>query len=253
LPGRVEVETSSGTLVSSALIAADGIRSPVARMLGWWRPPRAPARYGLVGHLAFERPGSDVEVSLLGGVETYLAPVGAEEVLVAVLGGKGLLRAPGLTTEQSYRAVLERSHPELASAPLLGSLTGAGPFNLQPRWVAQGRVFLAGDAAGFLDPLTGDAMSAGIAQAGALAQFLSEGLEQAAPRYRHWCAGQWRRRRLVTTLARTLSSSSSLGQRAIRGAAQHPEALQALLSVNDGSRTLRSVRVRDWAALLGVA
>lgn len=252
LPDRVEVDTSNGTLVGSALIAADGIRSSVARMLGWWRPPRAPARYGLVGHLAVERPGSDVEVTLLGDVETYLAPVGAEEVLVAVLGGKGLLRAQGLTTEQSYRAVLERSHPELASAQLLGGLTGAGPFNVHPRWVAQGRVFLAGDAAGFLDPLTGDAMSAGIAQAGALAQFLSEGLDRAAPRYRHWCAGQWRRRRLVTSLARTLSSSSRLGQRAIRGAASRPEALQALLSVNDGSRTLRSVRVRDWATLLGV-
>jgi flavin-dependent dehydrogenase len=253
LPDRVEVDTSSGTVVGSALIAADGIRSSVARMLGWWRPPRGPARYGLVGHLAVERPGSDVEVSLLGDVETYLAPVGAEEVLVAVLGGKGLLRAPGLTTEQSYRAVLARSHPELVSAPLLGSLTGAGPFNLHPRLVAHGRVFLAGDAAGFLDPLTGDAMSAGIAQASALAQFLSEGLDRAAPRYRRWCAGQWRRRRFVTSLARTLSSSSRLGPRAIRGAAQRPEALQALLSVNDGSRTLRSVGVRDWATLLGLA
>jgi flavin-dependent dehydrogenase len=253
LPDRVEVDTSTGTLVGSALIAADGIRSSVARMLGWWRPPRGSGRYGLVGHLAVERPGYDVEVSLLGEVETYLAPVGAQEVLVAVLGGKGLLRVPGLTTEQSYRAVLERAHPELASAPLLGSLAGAGPFNLRPRLVAQGRVFLAGDAAGFLDPLTGDAMSAGIAQAGALAQFLSEDLDRAAPRYRRWCAGQWRRRRLVTSLARTLSSSSLLGQRAIRGAAQRPEALQALLSVNDGSRTLRSVGVRDWAALLGLA
>jgi flavin-dependent dehydrogenase len=253
LPDRVEVETSSGTLVGSALIAADGLRSPVARMLGWWRPTRGPVRYGVVGHLAAERPGSDVEVSLLGDVETYLAPVGPEEVLVAVLGGKGSLRAPGLTAEQSYRGVLERSHPELASAPLLGALSGAGPFNLRPRSVAQRRVFLAGDAAGFLDPLTGDAMTAGMAQARALARFLSEDLDRAAPRYRRWCAGQWRRRSFVSSLARNLSSSPRFGQRAITGAARRPEALQALLSVNDGSRTLRSVGIRDWAALLGVA
>jgi flavin-dependent dehydrogenase len=252
LPDGVEVDTSSGSLVGSALIAADGIRSPVARMLGWTQPPRRPARYGVVGHLAVDRAGSDVEVSLLGDVETYLAPVGAEEVLVAVLGSRGGLRAPDLTTEQSYRAVVERSHPELASAPLLGGLTGAGPFNLRPRWVANGRVFLAGDAAGFLDPLTGDAMTAGIAQARALAGFLARDLDQAAPRYRRWCASQWRRRSFVSSLARTLSSSPRWGRRAIRGSVQRPEALQALLAVNDGSRTLLSVGVRDWAALLGV-
>jgi len=250
---RVEVETTSGSIVGSVLIAADGIRSPVARMLGWTQPPRGRARYGVVGHLAVDRPGSDVEVTLLGDVETYLAPVGAEEVLVAVLGGKGSLRTAELTTEQSYRATLERSHPELASAPLLGDLTGAGPFNLRPRRVAQGRVFLAGDAAGFLDPLTGDAMSAGIAQARALADFLAKDLDQAAPRYRRWSASQWRRRTAVASLARALSSSPRWGRRAIRGSAQRPEALQALLSVNDGSRSLLSVGVRDWAALLGVA
>jgi flavin-dependent dehydrogenase len=253
LPDRVEVDTSRGSLVGSALIAADGIRSPVARMLGWTQPSRGTARYGVVGHLAVERPGSDVEVSLLGDAETYLAPVGPEEVLVAVLGGRGALRAPGLTTEQTYRRILERSHPELATAPLLGGLTGAGPFNLRPRRVADGRVFLAGDAAGFLDPLTGDAMSAGIAQARALAGFLAKDPDRAALRYRRWCASQWRRRSLVSSLARTLSSSPSWGRRGIRGSAQRPGALQALLSVNDGSRTLLSVGVRDWAALLGVA
>ncbi|MGB9483296.1 MAG: FAD-dependent monooxygenase, partial [Candidatus Dormiibacterota bacterium] len=94
---RVEVDTSDGTLSGSALIAADGIRSPVARMMGWWRPSRGTARYGLVGHLAVEQPGQDVEVGLLGGVETYMAPVGPTEVLLAVLGERGALRTPGIT------------------------------------------------------------------------------------------------------------------------------------------------------------
>lgn len=250
---RVEVDTTDGTLIGSALVAADGIRSPVARMLGWWRPSRGRARYGLVGHLAVERPGSDVEVGLLGAVETYLAPVGPEEVLLAVLGVRGELRKPGMTGEQSYRAIVERAHPTLASAPLVGGLSGAGPFNVRPRQVAQDRVFLVGDAAGFLDPLTGDAMSAGIAQARALATFLTDDLERAAARYRRWVAAQWRRRVFVASLARVLSGSSSLSRRALAGAGRRPEALQSLLSVNEGSRPLRSVPFRDWAALLGVA
>jgi flavin-dependent dehydrogenase len=253
LPDRVEVDTSQGTLVGSALVAADGIRSSIARMMGWWRPSQGRARYGLVGHLAAEQQSPDVEVGLLGSVETYMAPVGPGEVLLAVLSGRGELRSPGLTGEESYRAVVERAHPGLAAAPLLGPLRGAGPFNLRPSRVAQGRVFLAGDAAGFLDPLTGDAMSAGLAQARALATLLSGDLGSAAPRYRRWVEGQWRRRSFVASLARSLSNSGRLSRRALAGAGRRPEALQALLSVNDGSRTLRSVSLRDWAALLGVA
>ncbi len=250
---RVEVDTSEGTLIGGALIAADGMRSPIARQMGWWRPSRGPARYGVVGHLASNHQGMDVEVGLLGDVETYLAPVGPAEVLLAVLGSKGRLRAPGMTGEQSYRATVARIHPELSQAPLLGALRGAGPFNMRPRRVAEGRVFLAGDAAGFLDPLTGDAMSAGIAQARALANFLKEDLESAAQRYRHWVSAQWRRRSLVSALARTLSASPRLSRRAVAGADRRPEALQALLSVNEGSRPLRTVSLRDWAALLGWA
>jgi flavin-dependent dehydrogenase len=253
LADRVEVETSQGTLVASALVAADGIRSSVARMLGWWRPPRGRPRYGVVGHLAADQLGHDVEVGLLGAVETYMAPVGPGELLLAVLGERGELRGPGMTGEQSYRAIVERAHPGLAAAPLLGRLSGAGPFNLRPVRVAQGRIFLAGDAAGFLDPLTGDAMSAGLAQARALATFLSGDLDQAAARYSRWVRAQWRRRALVSGLARSLSGSGRLSRRALTGARRRPEALQALLSVNEGSRSLHSVKVRDWAALLGLA
>ncbi|HVC22267.1 MAG TPA: NAD(P)/FAD-dependent oxidoreductase [Candidatus Dormibacteraeota bacterium] len=253
LEDRVEVDTSAGTVVGSALVAADGLHSPIARMLGWSRPARGLGRYGLVGHLAVEHPGEDIEVSLLGSVETYLAPVGPGEVLLAVLGTRGGLRAPGLTGEQSYRAVVQRAHPSLAEVPLLAPLSGAGPFHLRPARVAQGRVFLAGDAAGFLDPLTGDAMSAGLTQARALASFIDEGLEEAAVRYSRWMARQWRRRSLVASLARSLSGSGRVSRRALAGVRRRPQALQALLGVNDGSRSLLSVGVLDWAALLGVS
>ncbi|MGC1184659.1 MAG: NAD(P)/FAD-dependent oxidoreductase [Candidatus Dormiibacterota bacterium] len=251
-PDRVEVDTSAGTVVGAALVAADGLRSPVARMMGWARPSRGRARYGMVGHLAVDHPGTDVEVGLLGSVETYLAPVGPGEVLLAVLGSRGGLRASGLSGEQSYRAIVKRAHPDLALAPLLGPLNGAGPFNLRPACVAQGRVFLAGDAAGFLDPLTGDAMSAGLTQAQALATFINDDLGEAAARYSRWVARQWRRRSLVAWLAGSLSGSGRVSRRALAGVRRRPQALQALLSVNDGSRSLRSVGVRDWAALLGM-
>jgi len=251
-PEGVEVRTNTGTISTSILVAADGLRSPVARMMGWWRPSRGRPRYAMVGHLRADHISSDIEVSLLGDVETYMAPVGDGEILFAVLGAKGQLRAEGLGGEQSYRAVLARAHPQLAETPMSGRLRGAGPFNVRPARVAGPRVFLVGDAAGFLDPLTGDAMTAGLEQVLALALLLSADREGAVERYQSFWARQWRRRALVSALARRLSGSPWLGRRAVAGIAHRPEALQALMAVNEGSRGLSSIRARDWAALLGV-
>ncbi|MGH7609657.1 MAG: NAD(P)/FAD-dependent oxidoreductase [Candidatus Dormibacteria bacterium] len=253
LPDRVLVETSAGSLSAQAAVIADGLHSSLARQLGCWRPPAGEPRFGLVGHLAWERPGADVEVTLLGEVETYLAPVGPAEVLVAILGSRGRLRLAGLSTEASYRAILERAHPELAGSPLLGPLRGAGPFRQRPSWVGRGRVFLAGDAAGFFDPLTGDAISAGLAQASVLARLLGADPGTAASRYQGWWQAQWRRRRAVGILARRLSGSPGWASRALRGTARRPQALQTLIEVNQGSLGLAALGLRDWAALGGLS
>src|SRR5262249_4833765 len=150
-------------------------------------------------------------------------PSGPGEMLVAVLGPRGALRRPGLSVAASYRATVERAHPELAGAPLIGRVAGAGPFRVRPRTVAGGRAFLAGDAAGVLDPLTGDGLAAGLAQAAVLARLLAppvdvacgRELATAAARYRAWQASQWRRRRVVTALALGLTGSTVLARRAM--------------------------------------
>src|SRR5207253_1157861 len=134
------------------------------------------ARHALVGHVGGDGAGGlldgEIVVTLLGDVEVYAAPAGRDEVLVAVMGPRGGLRRPGLTVAASYLETVGRAHPELAGLPLTGRVHGAGPFRVSPRVVAGGRAFLAGDAAGFLDPLTGDGMAAGLAQAAVLAGLL---------------------------------------------------------------------------------
>lgn len=253
-PQGVTVETSQGQLRARALIGADGLRSSVREWMGWGRPPTATGRYGLVGHL--DVPGLDwgeIRVTLLDSVEVYAAPAGGSELLLAVLGARGSLRRPGASVRESYLEFAARAHPELASAELTSRVWGAGPFDVRPRAVAGGRVFLSGDAAGFLDPLTGDAMSAGLNQALVLCGFLAHDFDSAPARYRRWCATQWRRRRAVGQLARTLTGSSRLAARAMSGANRRPEALTYLLEVNDGSRPLWRMGLLDWAALGGFA
>jgi len=259
--GGVRVETAAGPLRARAIVAADGLRSATARWLGWARQPEGRARHALVGHLA-AGPGAlgdEVVVTLLDGMEVYAAPAGPDEALVALLAPHGSLRRAGATVTESYLEAVRRAHPGLAGAPLTGRVRGAGPFWTRPRTVAAGRVFLAGDAAGFLDPLTGDGITAGLTQVEALAALLACPLDLAdgrqvggaAARYRAWHARQWRRRRLVTSLALALTGSTGLARRAMAGVGRRPQALEALLEVNDGTRALAAVSPRDWAALAG--
>jgi flavin-dependent dehydrogenase len=248
----VRVEADGGVLRAPVLVGADGIRSQVARWLGLALPPAGPGRYALVGHLGCDgRPGDEIVVSLLGGVEVYAAPSGPDEMLVAVLGPRGALRRPAASVVDSYRAIVGEAHPELRGAPLTGRVWGAGPFRVAPARVARGRALLVGDAAGFLDPLTGDGMAAGLGQAEALAGFLLADPESAAARYSAWRGRQWRRRRFVTRLALALSGSATLARRAVAGVGRRPAALQSLLELNDGTRGVRSLSPRDWAALAG--
>jgi 2-polyprenyl-6-methoxyphenol hydroxylase-like FAD-dependent oxidoreductase len=251
----VRVETAAGVLRASAVVGADGLRSSVARWSGWARPPRGVARYGLVGHLAYDGPPvREIVVTLLGPVEVYSAPTAANELLVAVLGARGALRRPGRSVVETYREISAEAHPELAAAALTSAVWGAGPFRVAPSRAAEGRVFLVGDAAGFTDPLTGDGIAAGLVQAEALARLLAQDADwpaRTAARYREWRAGQWRRRRFVSGLALALSGSATLAGRALAGLRRRPAALGSLLEFHDGTRGLRSLSPRDWAALAG--
>jgi flavin-dependent dehydrogenase len=250
-PDHVRVETEGGGLRAGAVVAADGLNSALARQLGWGRPPSPPHRFGLVGHL--DVPGHEqreIVVTLLSGREVYSAPAGDGSLLAAVLGRRGSLVPPGRSTAEAYRDAVEEAHPELRGAGI-GAVRGAGPFRRRPSTVAQGRTFLLGDAAGFLDPLTGEAMAAGVAAAVELARFLDEDPPAAAPRYRAWHARQWRRRQVVTRLALLLTGGRRRASRAMDGVGRRPAALESFIEVNGGLRALGQVGLRDWAALAG--
>jgi len=129
---------------------------------------------------------------------------------------------------------------------------GAGPFWTRPARVAGGGVFLLGDAAGFLDPLTGDGMSDALVAASKLAEIFASTREGAEAAYSSWERRQWRRRVFVARLARLLTGSTVLARRTLRRMQSRPVTLDRLLEVNDGTRSLSSLSIRDWAALAGV-
>lgn len=248
--GGATVATDAGDLHARYVIGADGLRSRIAHWMGWARPARS-KRYALVGHSAAPAHGVDgIVVTLLAGREVYAAPSARDEMLVAVLGTKEGLRREGEHARDAYARHVREAHPELCIDG--AEVRGAGPFGVRPSRVASGRVFLVGDAAGFLDPLTGDGMSDGLVAAQKLAQLLVEDEADAADAYRRWERAQWRRRAFVSRLALTLTGSPAFARRTLNGLRRRPSALDRLLEVNDGSGSLWSLGLRDWAALGGM-
>lgn len=241
----IRVHTPAGVMSARMLVGADGLRSRVARWMGWSRPPRG-RRYALAGHVHAPAHSLDrVVVTVLDGREVYAAPTGPDELLLAVLGGKGRVR------RGSYAAAVQAAHPDV-HAPAGLALRGAGPFWTRPSKVADRGVFLLGDAAGFLDPLTGDGMSDGLVAARELARIVASREPHPEAAYRRWEAGRWRRRVFVNRLALALTGSSMLARRALLRLQQRPATLDRLLQVNDGSESLWSLSWRDWSALAGI-
>lgn len=143
------------------LVAADGLRSPLRHRLGLELPARLPPRFGLRQH--FQRaPWTDrVEVYWAPQGEAYVSPVAHDTVGVALLwSGKTEILGAGPGSEASpfarrlawFPALQER----LSGAAAASVALGAGPFERRVKRRVAGRVLLVGDAAGYLDPLTGE-------------------------------------------------------------------------------------------------
>jgi flavin-dependent dehydrogenase len=249
---RFRLGTARGWLTAGQVVGADGLRSTTRGLLGWSKPPARRLRHALVGHLRVPRHRvREVIVTLLPANEVYVAPSGPDELLAVVLGPPGSLRAPAASVLDSYRTTVTAAHPEFSGADC-SRIQGAGPFRVGSQTVASRGAFLVGDAAGFIDPITGDAMSAGFRAAAYLAELLAGAVPAAEARYRRWYASQWRTRRLVTSIALGLGGSPWLARRALAGLGRHPEALESLLEVNSGVRRLGSVPLRTWSALAGI-
>jgi flavin-dependent dehydrogenase len=157
-----ELETRSDHVLvdgepASYLVAADGLHSPVRRMLGLDHPVSGARRYGQRVHVEMEPWTPFVEVHWASGSEAYVTPVADELVGIAVL-----------TERQAPFDELLAEHPllkERLQRRPLSRTRGAGPLRQRSTARTLGRVLLVGDAAGYVDALTGEGIALGLAQA----------------------------------------------------------------------------------------
>jgi flavin-dependent dehydrogenase len=208
--GHVSVPTTAArgaagpVLRSRYLVAADGLHSPTRRALGLAAAAREPwligqshhgrshheqshheqrryefRRYGQRRHFTMAPWTDRVEVHWGPSAEVYVTPVSDDLVAVAVLSAQ---RASFAVQLADFAELRER----LEAAPPASDVRGAGPLRQRSSARVAGRVLLVGDASGYVDALTGEGISLGLAQARAAVQAVAAGTPQAYER-------SWRR------------------------------------------------------------
>ncbi|MEE9130215.1 MAG: NAD(P)/FAD-dependent oxidoreductase [Phycisphaerales bacterium] len=216
------------------VIGADGLRSGVARAAGLAATKRIGRKFGFA--LDVRCPRADLLAP--DTIEMFVVPGG---YLGVVNQGRGLLHLAGLVSPPdadasrpvSFVATIARRFDLLrrvglanAAAAQVAKVLGAGPIPCRPRAVAAGRVALVGDAAGYVEPFTGEGMSWALTSAEVLAEVVADQAPgdwtpAAARRYRRaWRDRIGRRQWLCRAVAWSLQRPLILG--VLAGAVARP-------------------------------
>ncbi len=164
-------------LRAQLVIAADGAHSRIRNSLGLSIPSRR-KRIGVRAHFRMA-PGQAqppwVDVYFGQGYELYVTPLPDRELLVAGLADADAVGEPlGRIFPRWLQA-----HPKLVArlegAQQLTPLLGASPLAGRARRGVAPGVVLLGDAAGFLDPITGGGMTQALLSAELLAKHVVRG------------------------------------------------------------------------------
>jgi flavin-dependent dehydrogenase len=197
---HVEVRTSApagagGPVVRARyVLAADGLHSWTRRNLGLDRPVSRGRRYGLRQHFRTTPWSRHVDVLWAADAEAYLTPVADDVVGIAVLS-----RRRGTFTEHlaAFPPLAER----VAGCEALTPVQGAGPLRQRSSRRVAGRVLLVGDASGYVDALTGEGISLGLAQARAAVAAVAG--DRPRDYERGWLVATWRCSLLTQALLQT--------------------------------------------------
>jgi flavin-dependent dehydrogenase len=150
------------------LVAADGLHSPIRRSSGLDRPHRRHPRHGLRRHYAVAPWSDHVEVHWARRAEAYVTPVADDLVGVAVLtADRG--------TYEDHLAAFPGLRERLDGADPAGPVRGAGPLRQEAAARTAGRILLVGDAAGYVDALTGEGIALALATAPAAVRAVANG------------------------------------------------------------------------------
>ncbi|HEX7185457.1 MAG TPA: NAD(P)/FAD-dependent oxidoreductase [Thermoanaerobaculia bacterium] len=231
-PPYAGIETDQGLIRARWIAGADGLLSRVRRWAGLEAEPAKLRRFGVRRHYAMPAWTDFVEVHWGPSCEAYVTPLGPEQIGIAMLWSGGPSDFDDLLGR--FPALRDR----VAGAPVASRDRGAGPLLQRVRGVHRGNLALVGDAAGYLDAITGEGMAVAFHQAAALVEAVRRDDLSA------YAAAHRRIGRLpdtVTSLVLALERRSWLRRRALRALAAEPALFSRLLGIH--GRTLPARRL----------
>ena len=210
-----------GEISGGYLVGADGLHSTVRREIGLDPKPSRHTRYGLRQHFLTTPWARTVEVHWAADSEAYVTPISEEVVGVAILGRR---EGAGFDDRMTkFPALRER----LNGAEPVGTVLGAGPLRQAVKNRVRRRVMLVGDAAGYVDALTGEGLAVGFASANALVSAVEAGQVDGYER-------AWRRvtrdYRWLTQSLITATRQPTVRRRLVPSAARLPTTFTALVN-----------------------
>lgn len=161
--------TDGGIVTGRWLVGADGRTSRVRRWAGLDGRRAKRRRIGLRRHYEIEPWADVVEVNWHDRCEAYVTPVGDRLVGVA------MLFEVGTNDFDELLARFPRLRERLLRAPVASTDRGAGPLEQRCCRVVSGNLVLVGDAAGYLDAITGEGLALAFHQAGAAVEAMIDG------------------------------------------------------------------------------
>jgi flavin-dependent dehydrogenase len=270
-PGAVLRLSDGGSVATGLLVGADGVRSDVARMLGVARPVRLQPRIGLTFHLADPRPladrppggavAPDARMILLPDGYVGLAPVPGGRINVGIVLGRSWRPAlAGAGAEGVARAVLRMvprapdDDVDWAAAERCDAIRGASPLGHAVSRRSGRDWLLVGDAAGFLDPFTGEGLHRALVSAELAAAAVDGALDgdaAALGRYERDMRRRFRAKDAVSGLVQLFLAQPRLFEHAARRLASRSDVRETMgLVMGDIVPASRAVEPEYVARLL---
>jgi flavin-dependent dehydrogenase len=233
--GRLTVRGPGGStrIEARVVVGADGLRSVVARDVGVRRAPRLGRRVGLTWHVVDAAGDSphDARMVVLDGAYCGLAPVPGGHLNVGiVLSGRDRLRAlatrgaTAVGTEILASALGRDPRDGATSVPaLVDAVVGAAPLGHRVDRRAGAGWALVGDAAGFLDPFTGEGVHRALVSARLAASAIAgTGVTRDLSAYDRAMHRRFRTKDLVSSLVQAFLAQPVLFEYAARRLAGRP-------------------------------